>query len=71
MNAYAPYPNDSAHKLLCDNRERYIRQSALTRDGVVARIPSTRSLSGNSPLRAGQAAEPSDYRPEMADASGW
>lgn len=34
--------------------------------------PSTRSLSGNpSPLPAGQAAEPSDYRPEMADASGW
>jgi hypothetical protein len=34
--------------------------------------PSTRSLSGNpTPLPAGQAAEPSDYRPEMADASGW
>ena len=30
-----------------------------------------RSLSGNSPLRAGQAAEPSDYRPEMADCPGW
>ena len=33
--------------------------------------PSTRSLSGISPLPAGQAAEPSDYRPEMADCSGW
>lgn len=38
---------------------------------AVRPYPSTRSLSGNSPLRAGQAAEPSDYRPEMADASGW
>lgn len=41
MNAYAPYPNDSAHKLLCDNRERYIAQSAQTRDGVVPRLPPT------------------------------
>lgn len=30
-----------------------------------------RSLSGNSPLRAGQAAEPSDYVAEMAEVSGW
>lgn len=41
MNAYAPYPNDSAHKLLCENRERYIRQSAQTRDGVVPSLPPT------------------------------
>lgn len=41
MNAYAPYPNDSAHKLLCENRERYIRQSAQTRDGVVPPLPPT------------------------------
>ena len=33
--------------------------------------PSIRSLPGNSPLRAGQAAEPSDYVAEMADVSGW
>lgn len=33
--------------------------------------PSTRSLSGTSPLPAGQAAEPSDYRPEMGDCPGW
>lgn len=41
MNIPHPYHNDSAHKLLCDNRERYIAQSAQTRDGVVPRLPAT------------------------------
>jgi len=41
MNAYAPYPNDSAHKLLCENRERYIEQSARTFAGRVAELPPT------------------------------
>ena len=37
-----PWPDyaDSAHKLLSDNRDRYIAQSAATRNGVVAPLPA-------------------------------
>ena len=43
MTALAyPWPDyaDSAHKLLSDNRDRYIAQSAATRNGVVAPLPA-------------------------------
>lgn len=36
MSAYAEYLSADAHKLLTDNRDLYIAQSARTRDGVVA-----------------------------------
>lgn len=37
MTAYADYPSaDGAHKLLTDNRDFYIAQSAATKDGDVA-----------------------------------
>ena len=38
---WAEYDSGSAHKLLCENRDRYIAQSAATRGGVVAPIDPT------------------------------
>lgn len=39
MNAWATYDSAPAHKLLTDLRDRYIAQSAATRDGEVAAFP--------------------------------
>lgn len=36
---WADYDSAPAHKLLSDNRERYIAQSAATRGGLVAPLP--------------------------------
>lgn len=46
--AWAPYDEDSAHKLLCGNRERYIAQSAATKDGVV---PDINVLCAQKPIK--------------------
>lgn len=36
MNAWADYESAASHKLLSDNRDLYIAQSAATRDGKAA-----------------------------------
>ena len=60
MTALAyPWPDyaDSAHKLLSDNRDRYIAQSAATRNGVVASLPARPRLPASalpSDVGAGQ-----------------
>lgn len=38
--AYADYDSAGAHKLLTDNRELYLAQSAATRGGIVAPFPA-------------------------------
>ena len=71
-----PWPDyaDSAHKLLSDNRDRYIAQSAATRNGVVAplparpRIPASAipadvgagQLDHHMPAKAGEGIDPFD-----------
>lgn len=44
-----PWPayDDRAHKLLSDNRQRYIEQSRNTRGGVVAPLPKRPAPAGN------------------------
>lgn len=49
MNLVAHYPSQSAHKLLTDNREMYITQSANTKNGVVAPFAAPPSESEPSP----------------------
>jgi hypothetical protein len=39
VTAYAEYHSTEAHKLLADQREQYIAQSAATRNGRVASYP--------------------------------
>jgi hypothetical protein len=39
VTAYAEYHSTEAHKLLADQREHYIAQSAATRNGRVASYP--------------------------------
>jgi len=39
VTAYAEYHSTEAHKLLTDNRDLYIAQSAATRNGRVASYP--------------------------------
>lgn len=51
MNAWADY-DGSAHKLLTDNRDAYIAQSAQTRDGKIASFAEAkrkRDESANAP----------------------
>lgn len=40
LRAWAEYPSQSGHKLLTDNRDLYIAQSAASRDGNVAPFPA-------------------------------
>jgi hypothetical protein len=46
MTAYAAYASQPAHKLLTDNRDLYIAQSAATRNG---KVPPLRIVHGDQP----------------------
>lgn len=58
-----PWPDyaDSAHKLLSDNRDRYIEQSRNTRNGVVAQLPARPSSLHNRPATPPDAGAGSTY----------
>ena len=53
MNVHADYPSQKAHKYLTDNRDRYILQSALTQNGIVAPLPAPPCTQSDPPLSAG------------------
>ena len=53
--AWPDYSGQDGHKLLSDNRDRYIAQSAATRNGEVAQIPLSRPPAGvTHPLPSGR-----------------
>jgi hypothetical protein len=47
------YESAGAHKLLSDNRDLYVRQSAATRAGSVAPFPGPPATNETSPVSAG------------------
>lgn len=49
MNEFANYASEAAHKLLSDNRDLYVRQSAATENGRVADFPSPDRSAGSLP----------------------